>query len=108
MLKYHPEASSVQLEGCITLASLAKGDEQVKQSITAAGGQTLVLQALQRHKKNTELQTWGLRAVRAITAAEDYKAVTGRKYGGAAQPVNRPAAAPVWPGVGCHARVRPS
>ena len=70
----------MQLEGCITLASLAKSDEEVKQRISKGGGQSLILAALHRHKKSPELQRWGYKALRAITTTSDF-AVAGGKAG---------------------------
>ena len=61
---------------CITLASLAKSDEGVKQRISKAGGQSSILAALHRHKANPELQRWGYKALRAITTTADYGAAT--------------------------------
>ena len=79
MLKDHPDASGVQLEGCITLASLAKEDEAVKQLIGRAGGPSLVQAAMQRHKKCSDLQRWGHKGLLAITPSEDYNQAT-QKY----------------------------
>ena len=78
MLKDNPDASGVQLEGCITLASLAKEDEAVKQLIGRAGGPSLVQAAMQRHKKCSDLQRWGHKGLLAITPSEDYNQATQR------------------------------
>ena len=68
----------LKLEGCITLASLAKEDEAVKQLIGRAGGPSLVQAAMQRHKKCSDLQRWGHKGLLAITPSEDYNQATQR------------------------------
>ena len=80
MLKDRSDASGVQLEGCITLASLAKEDEAVKRTcIGRAGGPEARAGRDAASQEVLRTAEWGHKGLLAITPSEDYNQAT-QKY----------------------------
>lgn len=74
----NPDDVTLQRPGCLALLRIAKGGEQAKKQVAAAGAVEVVASVLRRHRDESGFQNAAMLAMRQITAGSQERIARAR------------------------------